>query len=302
MEHRWLKYFEILRPMTCFFGALTVFVGFLFTVGPENFGSYLQNRGNLFKLIAGMIIYFFTVGSGNTINDVFDYEIDKINRPKRAIVRGAFTKRQAVGYYIFQVVLILTLTILAALQSPNQIFLPILVFSFLFLSFSYTLKLKSTGLLANIIVGFSGALGFPFGAFLVEDVHIILQNPEILLLYFTAVCFVLMREISKDMEDIEGDSAFGVKSIALKWGYKVAQGFVAFFAICILGILIFVVIFYQFRWYVILFALISTILLLFANITLGKNVSEKKWRIMANRFSLSAQLFAILTFLSGLLG
>ena len=97
LKNSWLKYIEILRPMTCFFGSLTVLIGTLFAVGPKNFNTYLNTGSNIYKLVASLLIYFLVVGSGNSINDVFDYEIDKINRPNRTIVRGAFTKQQTVA-------------------------------------------------------------------------------------------------------------------------------------------------------------------------------------------------------------
>ena len=144
LKKSWTKYLEILRPMTCFFGSLTVLMGTLIAVGLSNFNTYLNTGSNVYKLVASMLVFFLVVGSGNTINDVFDYEIDKINRPTRTIVRGAFTKRQVVYYYIFEIVTILTLTITGAYYSPNPVFLPLLVVFFLGLSFSYSKFIKKT--------------------------------------------------------------------------------------------------------------------------------------------------------------
>ena len=297
----WTKYIEILRPITCFFGAVTVFIGTLVTVGPSNFASYLSTGSNVYKLVASMVVYFLVVGSGNTINDVFDYEIDKINRPNRAIVRGAFTKRQVVYYYIFELIVILTLTITAGLFSPNPVFLPLLVIFFLGVSFSYSILIKKTGLLANLVVGFAGALGIPFGAFFVLPFRETFGVFEVWLLYLTAFFFLVMREIGKDMEDIEGDSKYGVNSVALKWGYKTALRFVYGITACLFLTLIYSMWRFNFKFSFVSMAVISLILIVLSDWAFTKNTDEKKWRILASRLSLSSQLFTLLAFLFGVI-
>jgi len=301
IKKSWTKYFEILRPMTCFFGSLTVLIGMIFAVGPSNFKIFLSTGSNVYKLIASMLIYFLVVGSGNTINDVFDYEIDKINRPTRTIVRGAFTKRQVVYYYVFEIIAILTLTITGAYFSPNPIFLPLLVAFFLGVSFSYSIYIKKTGLLANLVVGMSGALGFPFAAFFVLEFADVFGVFEIWLLYFTAFLFLVMREIGKDMEDIEGDCKYGVKSVAIKWGYKVAVVFELVLTLFLFITLIYSMWRFNFKLIFVIMAVISLGLILLSDWAFTKNLEEKKWRILASRLSLLSQLFTLLAFLLGTL-
>jgi geranylgeranylglycerol-phosphate geranylgeranyltransferase len=301
MKKSWMKYLEILRPMTCFFGSLTVLIGMLITVGPPNFNTYLNTGSNVYKLIASMLIYFLVVGSGNTINDVFDYEIDKINRPTRTIVRGAFSKRQVIYYYIFEIIVILTLTITGAYFSPNPVFLPLLVVFFLGVSFSYSILIKKTGLLANLVVGVAGSLGFPFGAFFILEFTDVFGVFEIWLLYITAFLFLVMREIGKDMEDIEGDSKYGVKSVAIKWGYKVALAFELVLTFFLFVTLIYSIWRFNFKSIFVIMAIISMGLISMSDWAFAKNFEEKKWRILASRLSLLSQLFCLLAFLFGVL-
>jgi len=296
-----LKYIEILRPMTCFFGSLTVLIGWFFAVGPSNFKIYLSTGSNVYKLVASMVIFFLVIGSGNTINDVFDYEIDKINRPTRTIVRGAFTKRQVVYYYIFELITILTLTITGAYFSPNPLFIPLLVVFFLGISFSYSIFIKKTGLLANLVVGVSGSLGFPFGAFFVLEFDEVFGVFEIWLLYLTAFFFLVMREIGKDMEDIEGDSKYGVKSVAIKWGYKTALVFEIILTIFLSITLIYSMWVFNFKLIFVIMAVISLCLISLSDWAFSKNSKEKKYRILASRLSLISQLFCLLAFLLGIL-
>ncbi len=301
LKESWTKYLEILRPMTCFFGSLTVLIGTFFAVGASNFNIYLNTGSNVYMLVASMVVFFLVVGSGNTINDVFDYEIDKINRPNRTIVRGAFTKRQVVYYYIFEIVAILTLTITGAYFSPNPIFLPLLVTFFLGVSFSYSIFIKKTGLLANLVVGVSGSLGIPFGAFFVLEFVDVFGVFEVWLLYLTAFFFIVMREIGKDMEDIEGDSKYGVKSVALKWGYNAAFIFELVLTFFLFVTLIYSMWRFNFDLIFVIMAVISMILISISDWAFAKNMEEKKWRILASRLSLLSQLFCLLAFLFGVL-
>lgn len=301
MEKGLGKYIEILRPISCLFGGLIVLVGALFAIGREQIGSFFLQGSNIFKLFAAMLIYFFVVGSGNTINDVIDYEIDKINRPKRTIVRGAFTQRQVIYYYIYEILGILFLSIIGASFSPNPSLIPAMVAFFLVISFTYSLKIKSTGLLANLTVGFAGALGFPFGALFILDSREVLHLSEIWFLYITAFLFLFGREIGKDLEDIEGDREHGVQSIALKWGTNTARIFILGDSLAILGTLVIAMIWYDYKVMFIIFALFSVILLGIGNWACFNEIQEKKWRILASRMFLISQLFAILAHLFGFL-
>ncbi|MHA1521114.1 MAG: UbiA family prenyltransferase [Promethearchaeota archaeon] len=304
MENSWKRYIEILRPyieilrpVTCVLGMSIVFIGALLAIGSENFGAFLSIPTNIFKLLAGMVVYFFVVGSGNTINDVVDIEIDKINRPNRTIVRGAFTEKQVVIYYIYQILGILFLASLGASLSPNPSLIPAMVAFFLMISFTYSLKIKSTGLLANLIVAFSASIAFPFGAFFVLDFKTVMVLPQIWLLYATAFFFLLGREIGKDLEDIEGDRQFGVKSIAIKWGITTARVFIMGTTLGVCVIFVLAMIWYDFNALLIIFGSISIILLFIGNWAFWKDIKEKKWRILASRVFLVAQLFTIISHL-----
>ena len=80
---------EILRPINDIMGSLTVIIGILNTRFDIDLSILILN------LILGVLTYFFIAGAGNVINDYYDIEIDKINRPERPIPRGSITLNQA---------------------------------------------------------------------------------------------------------------------------------------------------------------------------------------------------------------
>jgi 4-hydroxybenzoate polyprenyltransferase len=152
-----------------------------------------------------------------------------------------------------------------------------------------------------LVVGVAGAIGFPFGALFVLDINAIFGVFEVGLLYFTAFFFLVIREIGKDMEDVEGDSKYGVNSIALKWGYKVALGFVLAITFLLYVVLIYSMWMFSFKPIFVIMAVISLGLITWSDWAFAKNREEKKWRILASRLSLLSQLFCLLAFIFGAL-
>ena len=80
---------EIIRPINCLMGALTVIIGLLNTRLGIPLDKFFIN------IILGIFTYILIAASGMVINDIYDIEIDKINRPERPIPRGSITLKQA---------------------------------------------------------------------------------------------------------------------------------------------------------------------------------------------------------------
>lgn len=213
--------FEILRPVNDIMGSLTVIIGILNTRGGILFETLLLN------IILGALTYFFMAGSGMVINDIYDIEIDKINRPERPIPRGAITLTQA--KYLFAGVLILGLTF-SIIHSIilNLGFLNVIIaIIFGFIGWIYAKWGKKSGFFGNILVGISFSIGLIYGAILNGLVV------PIYIYYFFLACFfgLLSREIIKGCEDIEGDKEEGVKTLAIQIGIKKSTYFSMSFAV-----------------------------------------------------------------------
>ncbi|MBD3213483.1 MAG: hypothetical protein GF311_12820 [Candidatus Lokiarchaeota archaeon] len=65
---------EIIRPINCLMGSLTVIIGILNT----RTGVTLLDL--IINIILGVVTYILISGSGMVINDIYDVEIDKISR------------------------------------------------------------------------------------------------------------------------------------------------------------------------------------------------------------------------------
>ncbi len=95
----------------------------------------------------------------------------------------------------------------------NEVALAIVLFSILIL-FVYSKFLKQIPLIGNITVAFLTGLVFIFGGVVVEN-PIAAIVPAVF-----AFLINLIREIVKDMEDVEGDNKVGVITFPIKFGIQ----------------------------------------------------------------------------------
>ena len=203
---------EIIRPLNCIFGGLTPIIAVLTTNQFYNIGLPLDQLLLLSSL--GFFIYILVAGAGNVVNDIYDIEIDKVNRPNRVLPRGAMSINQAKYYTIFLASLG---TILAYIISPAS---AIVVIAFIGVGILYAAKAKVAGVIGNFAVAISFSFGLIFGGFYTSPNGII--APVIWFYFITSATLLAAREIIKGMEDVAGDELRDVKTIARKYGLKTA--------------------------------------------------------------------------------
>lgn len=209
------------------------------------------------NLLLLCLSYACIAGAGNIINDYFDVNIDLINKPRKVII-GKYIHRHwaiachttlsvggiAIGFY---------------LDSTTSIHLlglwNIVCVSLLFL---YSILLKRKPVSGNVLVAILCAWSILVITWS-ESVPMI-QNRQVLntgkISRFTflyagfAFVITLVREVIKDMEDIEGDRKLGCRTMPIVWGMNAAKVFVAVWLVVIIGILA-IVQFYvlQFHWF-----------------------------------------------------
>ncbi|MFX1389184.1 MAG: geranylgeranylglycerol-phosphate geranylgeranyltransferase [Promethearchaeota archaeon] len=219
---------EILRPINDLMGSLTVIIGILNT----RTGVYWFNL--IINIILGVLTYFFIAGSGMVINDYYDIEIDKINRPERPIPRGAITLKQAKVLWIITALIGIIIAIFHSVFFNIGYLNIILAVFFAFIGWLYAAWGKKSGFYGNIIVSISFSIGLIYGAVLNSS----LVPPYIYFFFLTSFFLLLSREVIKGCEDIEGDKKEGVKTLAVRIGIKKSTIFSLLFAL--LAILFFI--------------------------------------------------------------
>ncbi len=194
-------YLQILRPLNLGILFLAVFLG----------GFVSGDIAPFQKLLLACVSATLIAGGGNAINDVFDLEIDKINKPSRPLPQGLLTPPQAIAYSIF----LFLLGIFVSGWIHLYAFCIALVCALLL--FLYSWKLKQTVLWGNLTVAFLGGIAFVYGGLAVGNI----KTPLWVGLF--AFLFHWAREIMKDIEDILGDKTKGVQTLPIRYGIPTAM-------------------------------------------------------------------------------
>jgi geranylgeranylglycerol-phosphate geranylgeranyltransferase len=183
------EYMKLLRLWNGAIAALGLLLGAAVAVGISHLSPHL------FELTLGLIIVVLFVGAGNSLNDYYDVEIDRIAHPTRPIVKGAISKRTALLSAGVMFAACFALSIWINLLSLAIVGLAILGMV------AYELRLKRAGLAGNIMIALLVVALFEFAGAVVGRADLSLE------LALLAALATLGREIVKDVEDMDGDVA-----------------------------------------------------------------------------------------------
>ncbi len=203
-------YVELTRPKNAIMSMLGTLVGWL-----------AVNTAVDYNLLLAMIVPPLVLAGGNAINDYFDVDIDQVNRPHRPIPSGRISRRDALQIYL----ILSSAGVCISLLLGFVQFILALVFSAAW--YAYGRWIKRTGLPGNILVSAGVACTLIFGG-------VTAGVPNLRLALYTLIAFSvnLMREIVKDVEDIPGDSAVGLRTLPIRLGVRKTGVFLS-----VLGIL-----------------------------------------------------------------
>ncbi len=157
-----------------------------------------------------ILICFSTViiaGAGYIINDYYDIKIDLINKPNRVIIGKIIPRRWAViihqlmnfvgislGYFVNNKVLAINALVVLLL-------------------WSYANYFKRTPFWGNFIVAFITGLSI-----YILSLYYHTGKKEVIIYAIFSFFITLIREITKDMEDIKGDQLHGCKTLPIVYG------------------------------------------------------------------------------------
>ena len=167
---------------------------------------------SLNTVLLGFAVGFFLSGNAMMTNDYWDLEVDKVNHPDRPLPSGRITVNELkVLAAVFSV---------AGLSAAAKLGTVPLVFSVIIwiIGLLYNWRYKETGLIGNLMVGFSVASTFILGGIAAGGVF----NGLVWLFGGIAFLFDLAEEIASGAMDVEGDAKRDVKSLARVRGREFA--------------------------------------------------------------------------------
>lgn len=233
-------------------------------------------------------IFVFTLvlvsGAGYIINDIFDINIDRINKPDKLIIGNTISEKKAyIYYYIMNGIALLTgiyIGIKTGSFNLGLIFMvPIAVFYF------YSLKYKRLFLWGNLVIslmtGFLVIVVWVFEFLIIRKNGIAFtdgRHAYWIITYFVlayalfAFLITLIREFVKDMEDMEGDSKWGCTTLTVVVGIENAKKIAALLSV--FGIIL--VIFLQIKLKNVGFSYLAALLMIAVQIPFAY-LSYKIW-------------------------
>ncbi len=203
---------KLLRPLNVFTSGLAMVIG-------SGILGTLNDTGTLLLVMAVVMCF---AGAANALNDVVDYEIDKINRPMRPLPSGFVKKRTA----LFISILLFSMGTLACLELSEAAKVIGIVIAMPFMVL-YSKYLKGMPLIGNMIVAFILGLSFLFCGAAFNNM-LPMWIPMIL-----AFGLTLVRELVKDIADMEGDQSAGLKTFPITVGIEKSIQLSIFLSACI---------------------------------------------------------------------
>lgn len=189
---------------------------------------------------------------GNIINDIFDVKTDTINKPHKVLIGRVFSKSHSKIMYTILTLVGITVGSYLSFKSDNSLLSSwfIIISILLFLYAAYFKKTVLFGnILVSLLIGFSIILLGMFDVIpFLKDGPIPNQNStfNIILVYAVfAFGLNLIREIIKDIEDVDGDYASGMKTLPIIFGRKRAQNCAFILSLFFTLVLIFTIAFYR---------------------------------------------------------
>lgn len=203
-----MAYVKILRPINLLLIVLTmVLIRFrLFEVMEIPLAMGYFEFGLL--LFATLCI----AGAGNIVNDLYDLEVDAINKPQKVLIGKKISEQAAFRYYV----VLNILGVGSGLWLANLVGRPGLAVLFILCSallYWYATFLKSIVLLGNLLISF--LVGLSLMMMVLFDLFPVMSPGSHPTYFITArtvtyyavaaIALNIVREIVKDIQDINGD-------------------------------------------------------------------------------------------------
>jgi 4-hydroxybenzoate polyprenyltransferase len=236
----WKAYLKIVRPVN-----LLIMAGMLFLVRYAIFMPVFKQNGleglmpDWQFLLLVMATLLISAG-GYVINDVLDIEIDQINKPSKKIIGRQISEASGNKLHFNLTAAGIAFGIAFSYLAGN-IFMGILFVIIPTALFYYSYKYKYLPAVGNLVVALLAALVVLI-YWLFEFYHLKSQpelfidasrsfpelNRFVLAFAFFAFLTTLIREIVKDVQDIEGDTRYGCRTLPILLGIRATRVLIIF--------------------------------------------------------------------------
>ncbi len=269
---------ELLRPVNGLLAAAAVLVGAFVSRSPTFWWPALAGAGSAFA----------AAGAANALNDRLDLVSDRINRPGRPIPSGRLSRAEAT---VAACVSGLVSVGLAAVIGAGAVTLAI---TWLVLTALYSRFLKGVPLAGNVAVALVAATPFLMGGFS-QGKYLLAAIPCVLAFFIH-----LAREIVKDVEDIAGDEAAGLRTFAVRRGASASFAVVRGTLIVLMALAVLPFAFRVYGWGYASVLVVIDVVLIWLMVSMKANFGNAAVRRSSNALK-AVMALGLLSFIVGVL-
>jgi len=232
-------FFRLIRSLNLLFIALTQFLFYYCVVIPSYSNTSavpLLDSHNFWLLVLASVTI---AAAGYIINDYFDINIDRINKPGKLVVERIIKRRWAIVWHLLLSTTGILLSFYVGWKTHHDLMLGISNTITVILLWFYSTTFKKKLLTGNLIISLLTAwVVLILYVVEMERSFYTLIQPEVLqavtrifklAILYGGFAFIisLARECIKDIEDMPGDQKYGCRTMPVVWGIRATKIFIA---------------------------------------------------------------------------
>lgn len=233
-------------------------------------GIYLKPSLFVLLMIASVLI----AAAGYIINDYFDLNIDKINKPQRIVVERVIKRRWAIIWHLIFTSIGVLISFYIGYKINNWLLGLLNLLSGVLLWF-YSTTFKKKLMIGNIIISMLTAWVVIVLYFCEWRFHYVFNyeadryKQYIQLLFKVSVLYggfafiiSLIREVIKDLEDMQGDERYGCRTMPIVWGVPASKVFTATWLVVLIATLVIMQVYaiQQHWWWLAIYSIVCVVL------------------------------------------
>ncbi len=239
---------KLVRWPNLLFIAITQLLFYYCIVRPSLPKAYYGLDQTITPAVLAMLVVasVLIAAAGYIINDYFDINIDRVNKPGKMVVEKVINRRWAIMLHLLFTLAGIAASAYVSYKTSRVIVLANICCAFLLWVYSTTFKKKL--LTGNIIISLLTAWVIIVLYLAVNTVYLDTPNQPAAIatamkrifkftVLYAGFAFIisLVREVVKDIEDMEGDEKYNCKTMPIAWGIPASKVFAGVWLVVLTG-------------------------------------------------------------------